>query len=124
MKKKSTVLEKKATALYVGLVLIALFGAASFLWPDRIAALAPVLTAIVTLVSAYIGLQVANNGVKGKFFNSDLYNAENGEGEFLIVGKSESGRVLVNALYNFALSYENHIMSKWLADKKPGDFQN
>jgi len=71
----------KSTSLLVGLFLIALFGGAAFFWPERIAALSPVLTAIVTLVSAYIGLQVVNNGVKGKFYNPDLYNAENGEGE-------------------------------------------
>ncbi|MDR2731410.1 MAG: hypothetical protein LBB81_11010 [Treponema sp.] len=71
----------KATALCIGLFLIALFGAAAFLKPDGIAALAPVLAAVVTLVSAYIGLQVVNNGVRGKFFNPELYNAENGEGQ-------------------------------------------
>jgi len=69
----------KSTALLVGLILIALFGAAAFFWTDGVAALSPVLTAIVTLVSAYIGLQVVNNGVKGKCFNPELYNAENGE---------------------------------------------
>ena len=54
--------------------------------------------------------------------HKEIMLAENSEGEFLIVGKSESGRVLVNALYNFAMSYDHHIMSKWLADKKPDDF--
>ena len=69
----------KSTALLVGLLLIALFGGAAFFWPERIAALAPVLKAVVTLVSAYIGLQVVNNGVRGKFFNPELYHSENGE---------------------------------------------
>jgi uncharacterized membrane protein YbhN (UPF0104 family) len=69
----------KATALYAGLILIALFGAASFLFPERTTALTNILTAIVTLVSAYIGLQVVNNGVRGKFFNSELYESENKE---------------------------------------------
>jgi len=59
----------------------ALFGGAAFLWPDRTAALVHVLTAIVALVGAYIGLQVVNNGVKGKFFNPELYHSENGEEE-------------------------------------------
>ena len=52
----------------------------------------------------------------------EIMLAENPLGDFFIVGKSESGRVLVNALYNFALSYEHYIMSKWLLDKKPEDF--
>jgi len=67
----------KSTALLIGLLLIALFGAASFLWPERTTAIAHILTAIAGLVGAYIGLQVVNNGVKGKFYNPDLYNAEN-----------------------------------------------
>ena len=71
----------KSTALLIGLLLIALFGGAAFFLPGGMPALAPVLTAIVALVSTYIGLQVANNGVKGKFFNPELYNAENGEEE-------------------------------------------
>ena len=68
----------KSTALLVGLLLIALFGGAAFIWPEKTVALPPVLTAIVALVSTYIGLQVANNGVKGKFFNPELYHADHG----------------------------------------------
>lgn len=57
-----------------------------------------------------------------KIVHKEIMLAENKSGDFLIVGKSESGRVLANALYNFALSYENYIMQKWLSDKKPNDF--
>ena len=49
--------------------------------------------------------------------------AKNKSNDFFIVGKSESGRVLVNALYNYALSYEHYIMSKWLENKKANDFK-
>ena len=59
-----------------------------------------------------------------KIVHKEIMLAENKSGDFFIVGKSESGRVLVNALYNFALSYENYIMQKWLSDKKPEDFVN
>ena len=57
-----------------------------------------------------------------KIVHREIMLAQNNSNDFLIVGKSESGRVLVNALYNFALSYENYIMQKWLSDKKPDDF--
>jgi membrane protein implicated in regulation of membrane protease activity len=67
----------KSTALLLGLLLIALFGGAAFLWPERNVALSTVLTAIVTLVSAYIGLQVVNNGVKGHNWNQDMFDSEN-----------------------------------------------
>jgi len=69
----------KSTALIIGLILIALFGIVAFMKATDAVILSPILTAIVALVSAYIGLQVANNGVMGKFFNPDLRDAENSE---------------------------------------------
>lgn len=59
-----------------------------------------------------------------KIVHKEIMLAENNSGDFLIVGKSESGRILVNALYNYALSYEHYIMSKWLENKKPQDFNS
>lgn len=58
-----------------------------------------------------------------KIVHREIMLAENKAGDFFITGKSESGRVLVKALYNYALSYEHYIMSRWLQDKKPQDFQ-
>ena len=58
-----------------------------------------------------------------KIVHKEIMLAENKSGDFLIVGKSQSGRVLVNALYNFAQSYEHYILSKWLLDKQPKDFE-
>ena len=57
-----------------------------------------------------------------KIVHKEIILAKNKSGDFVIVGKSESGRVLVNALYNYALSYEQYILNKWLEDKKAGDF--
>ena len=57
-----------------------------------------------------------------KIVHKEIMLAENKSGDYLIVGKSDSGRTLVNALYNYALSYEHYIMSKWLENKKPKDF--
>lgn len=57
-----------------------------------------------------------------KVVHKEIMLAKNKSGDFVIVGKSESGRVLVNALYNYALSYEQYILNKWLEDKKAGDF--
>ena len=58
-----------------------------------------------------------------KIVHKEIMLAQNKSGDFFIVGKSESGRILVNALYNFAMSYEHYILSKWLIDKKPKDFE-
>ena len=58
-----------------------------------------------------------------KIVHTEIILAENEIGDFFIVGKSESGRVLVNALYNFALSYEHYIMQQWINNQKPNNFQ-
>lgn len=57
-----------------------------------------------------------------KIVHKEIMLAENSTGDFLIVGKSESGRILVDALHKFALSYENFLMSRWLENKKANDF--
>ena len=58
-----------------------------------------------------------------KIIHREITFAQNKEGDFLIVGNSPSGRVLVNALYNYALSYENFLMSRQLDNKKTKDFK-
>ena len=47
-----------------------------------------------------------------KIVHAEIALAENEYGEFLL------------ALYNFALSYEQHLMRKWLHDKNANDFNN
>ncbi len=81
-------------------------------------------TTAVKLLAAWVREIVYKNpkGHVDKIVHTEIMLAENPQGDFFIVGKSESGRVLVNALYNFALSYENYLMSRWLSDKKPDDF--
>lgn len=58
-----------------------------------------------------------------KIIHKEISLATNKAGDYLFVAKSESGRTLTNALYNFALSYEQHVMKKWLQDKQPQDFR-
>lgn len=57
-----------------------------------------------------------------KIIHTEITLAKNKVGDYLLIAKSESGRTLTNALYNFALSYEQHILKKWLQDRKPQDF--
>lgn len=59
-----------------------------------------------------------------KIIHAEITLAKNKVGDYLLVAKSESGRTLTNALYNFALSYEQHVMKKWLKDKQASDFQD
>lgn len=82
-------------------------------------------TSATKLLCVWIKLVINKNPKNhaDKIVHKEIMLAENKAGDFFIVGKSESGRTLVNALYNFALSYEHYIMSRWLQDKKPQDFQ-
>lgn len=57
-----------------------------------------------------------------KIIHAEITLAKNNVGDYLLIAKSESGRTLTNALYNFALSYEQHVLKKWIQDKKPSDF--
>lgn len=57
-----------------------------------------------------------------KIIHAEISLAKNKVGDYLLVAKSESGQVLTQALYNFALSYEQHLMAKWVQDKSPKDF--
>ena len=59
-----------------------------------------------------------------KVVHAEIACAKNENDEFLLVAKSESGQKLTQSLYHFALSYEQHIMRKWLNDKNTNDFNN
>jgi len=54
---------------------------------------------------------------------AELYFAKNNNDKTLIIAKSESGRTLLNALYNFSLSFEQYKLAKFLHDKKSTDFK-
>ena len=53
---------------------------------------------------------------------TELYFLKNNNNKTLIIAKSETGRILLNALYNFALSFEQYKLAKFLHDKKSNDF--
>lgn len=58
-----------------------------------------------------------------KVIHAEIACAKNDCGEFFLVAKSSSGQKLTQALYNFALSYEQHLMRKWLENKNANDFK-
>ncbi len=59
-----------------------------------------------------------------KIIQKEIYIAKNRANDFLLIGKSPSGRRLIQSLYNFALSFEQQQYARWLHDKKPNDFKN
>ena len=65
-----------------------------------------------------------NNPIENvdKIINRELYFATNNKKDVMVIAKSESGRTLMQALYNFALSYEQYKLAKWLHERKSTDF--
>lgn len=49
-----------------------------------------------------------------KIVHKEIMYCENSQGDYLIVGKSDSGRILVRALVEFAKSYDNYNQAKWI----------
>lgn len=68
----------------------------------------------INILSDWIKMIMSKNPKTNveKIIHSELTLAQNKYNEFLIIGKSESGRILMNALYNYALSYEHYVLSK------------
>lgn len=49
-----------------------------------------------------------------KIVHKEILYCENLNGDYLMVGKSDSGRVLVSSLIKFAQSYDNYNHAKWV----------
>ena len=47
-----------------------------------------------------------------KVIQAEIYIAKNFQGEFCLIGKSETGRNLINSLYNYVLSCQNLIEAR------------
>ena len=73
-------LTKTGTFLLV-LLIMAAIAFVGMWWPERGVNVIGIMSAFGTFGTFFIGLQVANNGVKGKNWNQDMYNSENPEGK-------------------------------------------
>jgi hypothetical protein len=67
----------KGIAFLTGIALMTAFGLLEIILPGRSENTMRIISAIGTLTGAYIGLQIANNGVRGLTFNQELYRMEN-----------------------------------------------
>ena len=59
-----------------------------------------------------------------RILQKEIYIAKNKTGCFLFIGKSPTGRNLIESLYNFALSFEQQKMARWIHKQKANDFKN
>ena len=55
-----------------------------------------------------------------KVLQKEIYLAKNDKknGDFFLIGKSDSGRILINALYQFALSFEQQDFARKIHNLK------
>jgi hypothetical protein len=72
----------KSAALLIAVVLLFVMFTMLYIRAENIADIPTEAFIIwtVTLIAGYIGLGVVNNGVKGRFWNNDMYDHENGGG--------------------------------------------
>mgnify|MGYP007066781984 CR=1 FL=1 len=80
----------------------------------------------VSLLYAWLKMKIESPAKSNvdRILQKEIYIAKNKAGNFLFIGKSPSGRNLMESLYNFALSFEQQKMARWLHDKKANDFKN
>lgn len=57
-----------------------------------------------------------------QIIHKELSCIEDKNGLFLLYAKSDSGRALMQSLYNFAIYFENHKFSKWVHEVRSEDF--
>ncbi len=59
-----------------------------------------------------------------RIIQKEIYIAKNKVGSTFFIGKSPSGRNLIQNLYNFALSFEQQKMARWIHEQKANNFKN
>ena len=58
-----------------------------------------------------------------KIIHEEIAFLKTKKGLFMLVGRSTTGKILIESLYNFALSYEQHKFTRWIHDLKVSDFK-
>lgn len=57
-----------------------------------------------------------------RVIHHEINYSKNKIGMFIMTGKEKSGKILLESLYNFALSYEGQKFARWVHDKNASDF--
>lgn len=80
----------------------------------------PSIASLSTWVKKILESKPENN--VERIIHHEIELSKNNLGVFVLIGKSESGRILIDSLYNFALSYDQQRFSRWVHSSKPSDF--
>jgi len=80
----------------------------------------------VSLLYCWLKIKIENPAKSNvdRILQKEIYIAKNKKGHFLFIGKSPSGRTLMESLYNFALSFEQQKMARWVHKQKANNFKN
>ena len=63
----------------------------------------------------------ATNNIE-RIIHHEINYSKNKIGMFMMTGKGKSGKILIESLYNFALSYDGQKFARWIHDKNASDF--
>ena len=79
----------------------------------------------VVLLANWIKEKIENppKTLVDKVIQKEIYLAKNKKGEFFLIGKSDSGRILINSLFNFALSFEQQDYARKIHNLKSSDIK-
>ena len=58
-----------------------------------------------------------------RVIHHEINYSKNKLGMFMMTGKGKSGKILIESLYNFALSYDGQKFARWIHDKNASDFK-
>ena len=78
----------------------------------------------VLLLSKWLKLKLSKkpeNNIE-RVINHEIAFIKDKKGNYMLIGKTNSGKILLESLYNFALSYEQHSFTKWIHNLKASDF--
>ncbi len=83
-------------------------------------------TSAIVLLNKWLKEKLEKPAVSNidKIIQTEIYIAKNKYNDSLLIAKSESGRKLIKALYNFSLSFEQQKLARWIHNKKANDFKN
>lgn len=63
----------------------------------------------------------ATNNIE-RVIHHEIFLTKNKIGMYMMTGNGKSGKILLESLYNFALSYEQQKFSRWIHKIEPKDF--
>lgn len=81
----------------------------------------PPVILLANWVKAILEKEPTNN--VERVIHHEICLSKNNIGMFILTGKSKSGRILIESLYTFALSFEQQKFNRWVHRANASDFK-